>query len=294
MAPGAEPDRAAGAGSPAADRPAGASSPEGREAAPDLTGVRAVVTGATSGLGRAMAGALLAAGATVALASRPTPRLEAEAAAWRGRGGRAEPLPVDVRDPASVESAGRRAGELLGGVDLVVNNAGIGMRTVNPRFFSEPMPFFEVPVAGFTDVVATNLTGYFLVARTFAPALVAQGHGGFVNVSMNHETMRRRGFVPYGPARAGAEALSLIMTEDLRPYGIPVNIVLPGGATDTGMIPDDLPPAARASLLDPAIMGPPVVFLASAEAAGLTGGRIVARDFPAWLAAFRSRRDGAA
>jgi NAD(P)-dependent dehydrogenase (short-subunit alcohol dehydrogenase family) len=294
MAPGAEPDRTAGDISPAG-RAAGASTgAEGRATPPDLSGLRAVVTGATSGLGRAMAGALLAAGATVALASRPSPRLEAEVAAWRGTGGRAEPLPVDVRDPASVEAASRRAGVLLGGVDLVVNNAGIGMRTVNPRFFSQPMPFFEVPVAGFTDVVATNLTGYFLVARTFAPALIAQGHGGFVNVSMNHETMRRRGFVPYGPARAGAEALSLIMAEDLRPYGIPVNIVLPGGATDTGMIPDDLPPAARASLLDPAIMGPPVVFLASAEAAGLTGERIVAKDFPGWLAAFRSCRAGGA
>jgi gluconate 5-dehydrogenase len=142
---------------------------------------------------------------------------------------------------------------------------------------------------GFADVVATNLTGYFLVARAFAPLFIEQGRGRFVNVSMTHETMRRRGFVPYGPARAGAEALSLIMVEDLRPYGVTVNVVLPGGATATGMIPDGLPEAARKSLLPSEVMRQPAVFLASSEAEGLTGERIVAKDFDRWLAEFRSR-----
>ena len=251
----------------------------------DLSGVRAVVTGATSGLGAAMADALLEAGAAVGLASRPTERLDRAVADRRARGLAAEPVPIDVRDPATVEAAAQRAVDALGGVDLVVNNAGIGMRTVNPRFFEDPRPFYEVAPEGFADVVATNLTGYFLVARAFAPRFVAQGHGRFVNVSMNHETMRRRGFVPYGPARAGAESLSVIMTEDLRPHGITVNLLLPGGATATGMIPDGLPPAARARLLAPEVMGPPIVFLASAEAEGITGERIVAKDFDAWLAA---------
>jgi gluconate 5-dehydrogenase len=106
---------------------------------------------------------------------------------------------------------------------------------------------------------------------------------------MNHETMRRRGFVPYGPARAGAEALSAIMCEDLRPYGVTVNILLPGGATATGMVPDTVPDEARKSLLHPDVMRAPAVFLASAEAEGLTGERIVAKDFEPWLADFRSR-----
>jgi gluconate 5-dehydrogenase len=255
----------------------------------DLTGVRAVVTGATSGLGAAMAEALLRAGATVAIAARPGRRLEQAVTGLRQRELAAEALAVDVRDPGSVEVAAQQAVSRLGGVDLVVNNAGIGMRTVNPRFLEAPLPFFEVSPAGFTDVVATNLTGYFLVARAFARVFVEQGHGRFVNISMNRETMRRRGFVPYGPSRAGAEALSLIMIEDLRPYGITLNILLPGGATATGMIPDGLPDAARRALLPARIMGPPVVFLASAEAAGVTGERIVATDFERWLEGFRSR-----
>ncbi|MST34534.1 SDR family NAD(P)-dependent oxidoreductase, partial [Acidimicrobiaceae bacterium USS-CC1] len=159
------------------------------------------------------------------------------------------------------------------------------MRTVNPRFFEDPMPFWEVEPGGFRDVVATNLTGYFLVARAFVPAMVRRGEGRVVNVSMNHETMRRRGFVPYGPSRAGAESLGAIMTEDLRDRGVTVNLLLPGGATATGMIPDGLPDDARARLLPAEIMGPPIVWLASPEAAGVTGERIVATDFERWRAA---------
>ena len=254
----------------------------------ELDGVTAVVTGATSGIGGAMADALLAAGATVGFASRPTPRLDDTVASRRERGLAVVALPVDVRDPGSVGDLARRAADEMGDVDLVVNNAGIGMRTVNPRFFDDPRPFYEVEPEGFADVVATNLTGYFLVARAFAPAFVERGRGRIVNVSMNHETMRRRGFVPYGPARAGAEALSLIMTEDLRSSGVTVNLVLPGGATDTGMIPDSLPDELRARLLPASVMGPPAVFLASAEAEGVTGQRIVATEFDRWLAEFRA------
>ncbi len=253
-----------------------------------LDGIRVVVTGATSGLGEAMADALLDEGATVAFASRPGPRLDVAVATRRQRGLAALALPTDVRDPRSVERSAAEVVDQLGGVDVVVNNAGIGMRSVNPRFLEHATAFFEVPPERFADLVATNLTGYFLVARAFAPGFVAARRGRFVNVTMNHETMRRKGFVPYGPARAGAEALSLIMAEDLREHGVAVNLLLPGGATATGMIPDELPDEARARLLPAAIMGPPAVFLASRESDGLTGARIVAKDFEQFLAAFRA------
>jgi NAD(P)-dependent dehydrogenase (short-subunit alcohol dehydrogenase family) len=257
---------------------------------PDLSDVHVVVTGATSGLGLAMADALLAAGATVAMAARPTSRLDDVVADRLAEGLPALALPLEVRDPASVESAVASASERLGRIDLLINNAGIGMRTVNTRFMSDPRPFYEVSPDGFAHVVATNLTGYFLVARAVAPRMVEQGRGRIVNVTMNHETMTRRGFVPYGPSRAGAEALSLIMTEDLRPHGVSVNLLLPGGATETGMIPDDVPAATRKRLLQASVMGPPAVWLASPESEGVTGQRIVARDFGAWLGTFRAGR----
>ena len=134
----------------------------------------------------------------------------------------------------------------LGGLDMLVNNAGIGMRTVNPRFMTEPQGFWEVPADGFRAVIDTNLTGYFLVAREVTPRMLAAGGGRIVNISVNHSTMHRAGFVPYGPSRAGSEALSRIMAADLRGTGVTVNLLLPGGATVTGMLPDDVPAAGPA------------------------------------------------
>jgi NAD(P)-dependent dehydrogenase (short-subunit alcohol dehydrogenase family) len=252
--------------------------------------VRAVVTGATSGLGRAMAEALLEAGAEVLAGARPGERLEEAVALWRSHGWLAGSLPVDVRDPGSVEEAASRVAATWGAPDLLVNNAGIGMRTVNPEFMARPRPFYEVSLAAFQNLIATNVTGYCSVAREFTRLMLRRGGGRIVCISVNRETMVRPGFVPYGPSRAATEAMALIMAEDLRPQGLTVNLLLPGGATATGMIPATIPPAVRERLLPPQVMGPPIRFLASEEAAGVTGERIVAREFPAWLEHFRTRR----
>jgi gluconate 5-dehydrogenase len=192
---------------------------------------------------------------------------------------------MDVRNGDDVDRGVEETYARLGGLDVLVNNAGLGMRTVNPRFLTDPQPFWAVAPGGFRDVVDTNLTGYFLVARAVVPRMLDAGSGRVVNVSMNHSTMNRKGFVPYGPARAGAEALSRVMAADLRGTGVTVNILLPGGATATGMIPDGFPAEQRGHLLDPAIMGPPIRWLSSPDAAGVHDERIVATDFDDWLAA---------
>jgi len=247
----------------------------------DLSDVRVVVTGGTSGLGRAMADALIGAGARVAIAGRDRARAEAVAAEL-GPGGVG--IEMDVRDERSVHAGVDDVYELLGGVDMLVNNAGIGMRTVNPRFMSDPLAFWEVPPSGFRDVVETKLTGSFLVARAVVPRMLAAGAGRIVCISMNEQTMTRRGFVPYGPAGAAVEALARVMAADLAGTTVTVNILLPGGATATGMVPEGVGPETRARLLDPAIMGPAIVWLASEEAKGVHDERIVAADFEAWLA----------
>ena len=167
----------------------------------------------------------------------------------------------------------------LGGLDVLVNNAGIGMRTVNPRFLTDPQPFWEVTPEGFRDVVDTKVTGAFLVARAVAPRMVAAGSGRIVTISMSERTMTRRGFVPYGPSGAAVEALSRVMAADLADTPVTVNMLLPGGATATGMVPEDTPAEVRERLLDPAVMGPPIVWLASARAAGVHDQRIVATEF---------------
>ena len=245
-------------------------------------GVRVLITGGTSGLGAAMAAALLDGGATVAVTGRDAGRAEAAAAAL---GGRCVGVGMDVRDEDDVERGVDRVVARLGGLDVLVNNAGIGMRTVNPRFLTDPQPFWAVSPDGFRDVVATNLTGYFLVSRAVVPRMLAAGGGRVVNVSMNHSTMNRQGFVPYGPSRSGAEALARTMAADLADTAVTANILLPGGATATGMIPDDLPTERRASLLPAEVMGPPVRWLCSPQAAGVHDERVVASEFDSWLAA---------
>jgi NAD(P)-dependent dehydrogenase (short-subunit alcohol dehydrogenase family) len=245
-------------------------------------GVRVLITGGTSGLGAAMAAALLDAGARVAVTGRNADRAQA-AATELGAG--AVGIGMDVRNEDDVARGVAEAVGALGGIDVLVNNAGIGMRTVNPDFLTDPQPFWAVPPAGFRDLVATNLTGYFLVARAVVPQLLAAGGGRVVTVSMNHSTMNRKGFVPYGPSRAGAEALARIIAADLDGSPVTANILLPGGATATGMIPDGLPPELRPHLLDPAVMAAPIRWLCSPAAAGVHDERIVATEFADWLAA---------
>ncbi|CAH0303626.1 MULTISPECIES: SDR family NAD(P)-dependent oxidoreductase [Priestia] len=251
----------------------------------ELRNIHVLVTGASSGLGFSMAEALLQAGATVALASRVGTKLDQAVEKLKLEGYSAVGIPLDVRSEQSVNNAVEWVKREWGKLDVLINNAGIGMRTVNPRFLVEPQPFFKVTAEGFRDLIDTNLTGYFLVARGFASLMMEQGHGRIINISMNHETMKRKGFVPYGPSRAATESLSYIMAEDLKEYGIMVNMLLPGGATTTGMIPNEVRKEieSKFQLLDPRVMAEPIVFLASAAAEGITGERIVATDFQDWL-----------
>ena len=254
----------------------------------ELGGTRALVTGATSGIGLAMARALVDAGARVAITSRDAEPAE-RAAADLGPG--ALGLALDARDEGVVAAGVAETWERLGGIDLLVNNAGIGMRTVNPRFLTDPQPFWEVPPDGFRDVLETKVTGCFLMARAVVPLMFGRGGGRIVTISMTETTMVRRGFVPYGPSGAAVEALSRVMAADLADSPVTVNMLLPGGATDTGMVPDETPAEARERLLDAAIMGPPIVWLASPAAAGVHDERIVAAEFEQWLGA-RSPSDG--
>jgi gluconate 5-dehydrogenase len=250
-----------------------------------LDDARVLVSGGTSGLGRAMAQALVRAGARVALTGRDAQRAQATAAEL---GAEAVGIGLDVRDPTSVAAAIDSAYASLDGLDVLVNNAGIGMRTVNPRFMTDPQPFWDVAPAGYRDVFETKATGTFLVAREVVPRMLSAGGGRVVTISMSEQTMTRRGFVPYGPSGAAVEALARVMAADLADTPVTANMLLPGAATATGMVPDDMADELRGNLLDPSIMGPPIVWLASPEAAGVHDERIVARDFEQWLAARKS------
>jgi len=250
-----------------------------------VSGRRVLITGATTGLGFAMANALVSAGARVFVTGRSQAKIDRAVSELRSRahpGGACEGAALDVRDSGSIRSGRDQMLRLWGGIDVLINNAGLGMRTVNPRFLTEPMPFWEVPVDRFRDVIDTNLTGYFAVAREVVPLWLTNGTGRIVNIGVSEGTMRRQGFTPYGPSRAGSESLSHVMAQDVVATGITVNLLLPGGATDTGMVPEDVPPTLRERLLSPDVMAEPTLFLCSDEAARVTDQRIIAKDFQQW------------
>src|SRR5277367_4897825 len=137
----------------------------------ELSARTVLITGATSGLGLAMAAALADAGAKVAVTGRSGERAREVAADLPGAIG----IELDVRDQASVSRGVEYAWDELSGIDMLVNNAGIGMRTVNPRFMIDPQPFWTVPPASFRDLIETNLTGYFLLGRELAPRMIQAG-----------------------------------------------------------------------------------------------------------------------
>jgi NAD(P)-dependent dehydrogenase (short-subunit alcohol dehydrogenase family) len=238
-----------------------------------------IVTGGGRGIGRAMALALAEAGARV-IVSAAWERAEiegvAEEAERRFGEPRIVPLVADVTREDDCTRLVESAFDRFGRLDVLVNNAGRGMKYVSNTFLTVPTRFWTVAPEAWRMVIETNVVGPFLMARAAAPPMIEAGWGRIINISMNHETMRRRGFSPYGPSKAALESETIIWAQDLAGTGVTVNALLPGGATATGMIPPSVPPDLRAKLLDPAIMGPPVVWLASERSDGVTGRRFVA------------------
>jgi NAD(P)-dependent dehydrogenase (short-subunit alcohol dehydrogenase family) len=251
-----------------------------------LSGKTAIVTGAGRGIGRSMALAVARAGANVVITAARNraeiDRVAAEAAKFPGAGA-VRPLTADVASEEDAESVVGEALRAFGGVDILVNNAGRGMRFVSEKFFDEPTRFWETDAAVWRMIVDTNVNGPFLMARAVAPHMIAQHWGRIVNISISHETMRRRGFSPYGPSKAALESETIIWAQDLTGTGVTVNALLPGGATDTGMVPQDFPAHMRERLLSPDIMAPPLLWLVSEAAGSVTGGRFDAKRWDAAL-----------
>jgi NAD(P)-dependent dehydrogenase (short-subunit alcohol dehydrogenase family) len=239
----------------------------------ELSGKTAIVTGGGRGLGRAMALGLLRAGANVVITAARKPQ-EIETVEKEGaKLGAAGTLRRFVADVTSEEDCRLVVSETIrefGSVHILVNNAGRGMRFVSEKFFDTPTKFWQTDPVVWRMIIDTNVNGPFLMARETAPSMVKQGWGRIINISMNHETMRRAGFSPYGPSKAALESETIIWAQDLAGTGVTVNSLLPGGATDTGMVPREI---SRARLLDPNIMVRPLLWLVSESAGNVTGSR---------------------
>jgi NAD(P)-dependent dehydrogenase (short-subunit alcohol dehydrogenase family) len=241
----------------------------------ELSGKVAIVTGGGRGIGRALTLGLAAAGANVLItAAHNQKEIEsvAQEAAPAGAG-RIVPLVADVAAEGDCRGAVDRALSIFGAVHLLVNNAARGMRFISESFLQQPASFWHTDGAAWRMIVDANVNGPFFMAKAVAPHLLAQRWGRIINISINFETMKRAGFSPYGPSKAALESETAIWAKDLAGTGVTVNALLPGGATATGMVPDAISPELRKSLLDPAVVVPPLLWLASERSDGFTGGR---------------------
>jgi 3-oxoacyl-[acyl-carrier protein] reductase len=242
----------------------------------------AIVTGGGRGLGRSMARGLARAGAKVVLtAARARDELDAAAAEIAAERGEASVVTMlaDVADPAACEAVVALALKVFGKLDVLVNNAGRGMNQVSENFMTEPTRFWETPAETWQKIIAANVNGPFLMARAATPHFLKAGKGRIINISSNRQTMRLKGFTPYGPSKAALESASMIWAQDLAGTGITVNTLAPGGPTATGMLPTFIPDELRAKLLDPEIIVPPLIWLASDASNGVTGKHITATEW---------------
>lgn len=238
-------------------------------AAPDfhLKGRRVLVTGASLGIGRAVALAAAAAGAEVVLAARGRPGLDAVAAEIASGGGRALVLPFDAADPAAIRDAIAAAGPL----DGVVNNAGSVTRE----------PFLEASEAEIDRILALNVKGAALVAQAVARGMVAAGRGGsIVNIASIAGLVGARNRSVYAASKHAVMGLTRAMALELGPHGIRVNAVCPG-LVNTPLAADLMADSAFVAatrariplgrIMEPEDIAGPAVFLLSAASSGITG-----------------------
>lgn len=243
---------------------------------PSLKGRVVLITGGSRGLGREMALALNAAGARVAITgSRASDALRQTRDAL---GADALAIAANVTDAVACARAVNETVAAFGRLDVLINNAGLGMRAISETFNTVPTKFWQADATAWSDIVNTNVNGPFLMARAAIPGMLKQGFGKIINVSTSDITMIRTGYSPYGPTKAFLEAASCVWAADLAGTGVDVNVLLPGGATDTDLLPPSPnKKGADGNLLHPEIMRGPALWLCSDASNGITGGRYIAR-----------------
>ncbi|NQW46703.1 MAG: 3-oxoacyl-[acyl-carrier-protein] reductase [Planctomycetes bacterium] len=238
----------------------------------DLSGQVAIVTGASQGIGRAIAETLAAAGATVALVARSAGKLAEVAAGIQAAGGAAEAFPCDVSKGEEVAKVVETIVEKLGRLDILVNNAGVTRDTLLPRMSDEE----------WDEVLSTNLRGPFLFMRAASRPMMQQRYGRMINVASVSGLIGNPGQSNYSASKAGLVGLTRTVSKELAGRKVTVNAVAPG------FVASDMTAALGSALLDEVKKRVPakrlgeaweiaeaVLFLASPSSAYITGQVIV-------------------
>ena len=205
-----------------------------------LDGRVAIVTGAAAGLGRAMAQAMVRAGANVVFAdinAGETGGAVAEVA-FREGCGKAIGMPCDITRKEDCERTVAETLRLFGGLHILVNNAGKGPAHLEAAPGTKSLRFWEADPEVWRLIIETNVVGTFFMSRAAAPTLIASGWGRIVNVTTSLSTMQRRENSPYGVSKTAIEAETLIWAQDMAGTGVTVNSLIPGGAVNTDFVSD--------------------------------------------------------
>jgi len=234
-----------------------------------------LVTGAAGGIGSAITRALVAAGHSVAAVDRDAERLEHLPVSDR-----IQPIMADIANETACREAVASAVARFGRLEAVINNAGIGMSWLRGDAEKNLPGIGELTAEMWDRFYAVNVRGHMLVTQAALPHLRAAKFGRIVNNTTSFRSMLRVN--PYGPLKAALEALTAVWAEELKNDGMTVNVLIPGGPTDTPFISDEAG-WDRTKMLRPEVMGPPAVWLISDEAAGYTGNRIIAGNWDANL-----------
>jgi NAD(P)-dependent dehydrogenase (short-subunit alcohol dehydrogenase family) len=249
------------------------------------------LTGAAGGIGREMTAALLAAGHSVAAVDRDATALDRLVADHAKAKDRLHPIPADLATAAGCASAIAGARARFGAIDAVVNNAGIGMSSVRPDAEARAPGIEELTPEIWDGFMAIFVRAPIMLVRAALSDMKRRRFGRIINNTTSYVTMLR--VLPYGAAKAALESISAVWAKELDGTGITVNVLVPGGPTDTPLIADESG-WPRDKMLRPEIMGPPTAWLVSDEAANFTGRRITAarwdKTLPNAEAAARSSR----
>jgi NAD(P)-dependent dehydrogenase (short-subunit alcohol dehydrogenase family) len=237
----------------------------------------AIVTGAAGGIGQEIVLGLLGKGLAVAATDRTAQSLAdlARAAQQRQQGADLMTIEADLTREGAVDDIVAKARGRFGAIDILINNAGVGQATIRTDNRQRPIKFWEVTPEQWDLFVAVHTKAPMALSRALVHDMMRQKWGRIVNVTTSLGTMIREGAPTYGPSKAALEAFSAIMAKDLASTGVTVNVLVPGGVTNTGMVPLEAG-YDRAEMIQPEVMSPPLNWLLSDAAGSVTGRRFLA------------------
>ncbi|PPR10585.1 MAG: Glucose 1-dehydrogenase 2 [Alphaproteobacteria bacterium MarineAlpha11_Bin1] len=250
--------------------------PQGPAAYPCLSGRSIIVTGGGQGIGRHMALALAERGASVVITvARDPESLNETVALAADLAGEVAPLQADIRNLSDCERTLAFAISEFGSVQALVNNAARGISYVRETTGGEPVPFWETDRSRWVETMTTNVIGTFQMSAIACEYMIENNFGRIINVSTSDRSMTREMNSPYGPSKAALEAMSVAWAKEGSTKGVTVNVLLPGGATNTRMVTG----VTKRTPLPPDIMNASILWLCSDASKDYTGGRYKADDW---------------